>query len=143
MKATIVVIVCIAALVLAALFVWRLLDHRADRAEFERLLAFQPIVPPIFTKGLVADLPDPARRYFEFVIHEGTPLYTVARIEMEGTFGLGNQDEPNYMTMSAEQILAAPEGFIWKMSAGTGLKAISGSDSVSVVRVFGTNGGLN
>jgi hypothetical protein len=136
MKATIVVIVCIAALVLTALFVWRLLDHRSDRAEFERLLAFQPIDPPIFTKSLVADLPDAARRYFEFAIHEGTPLYTVARIEMEGTFGLGNHDEPNYMIMNAEQLLAAPEGFIWKMSAGTGLKAISGSDSAGWTRFW-------
>lgn len=136
MKATIVVILCIAALALAALFVWRLLDHKADRAEFERLLAFQPIAPPLFTKSLVAGLPDAARRYFEFTINEGTPLYTVARIEMEGTFGLGNQDDPNYMPMRAQQVLAAPEGFIWKMSGGSGFMTISGSDSAGWTRFW-------
>lgn len=136
MNAIIVVILCIAAIVLAALSVRRLLDHKADRIEFERLSAFQPIDPPIFTKKLVADLPDAARRYFEFAINEGTPLYTVAVIEMEGTFGLGNQDEPNYLTMSAKQVLAAPEGFIWKMSGGSRFMTISGSDSAAWTRFW-------
>lgn len=117
------------AICFALLFIWRLLDHRADRAEMDRLIALQPQTPARFSLNLVADLPEPARRYFMFTIAEGTPLYTVAQIEMEGQFSLGTQDAPNYMDMTAKQVLAAPNGFVWKMSGGSGLMRMSGSDS--------------
>jgi hypothetical protein len=35
------------------------------------------------------------------------------------------------MPMSAEQILAAPHGFVWKFNAGDGLMRVSGSDVAS------------
>jgi len=47
---------------------------------------------------------------------------------MEGDFSLGSKTEPNYMPMHAEQILAAPHGFVWKLNAGHGLMRVSGSD---------------
>ena len=117
------------ALAAVALSIWRLADHRADRAEMNQLLAMQPDDPSKFTANVIAGLPEPARRYFTFAIMEGTPLLTVAEIEMRGQFSLGNRDAPNYMDMEASQVLAAPVGFVWKMSGGSGLMRVSGSDS--------------
>lgn len=124
------------AIAIVVLVSWRLLDHRADRAEMDRLIALQPQDPALFSADMVADLPEPARRYFKFAIAEGTPLFTVAQIEMTGQFSLGTQDVPNYMDMTATQVLAAPEGFVWKMSGGSGLMRISGSDSGSWTRFW-------
>lgn len=118
------------------LVVWRQLDHRADRAEMDRLIATQPIAPATFTASMVADLPEPARRFFAYTIAEGTPLFTVAQIEMQGQFSLGSRDAPNYMDMEAVQVLAAPVGFVWKMSGGAGLMRMSGSDSGSWTRFW-------
>lgn len=132
-------ILVLAALLLVALALlacWRYLDHRADKAEMARLLATQPHGPEQFTASMVADLPEPARRYFSFTIAERTPLITVARIKMRGKFSLGNRQAPNYMHMQASQVLAAPHGFVWKMSGGSGAMRMSGSDSQSWTRFW-------
>ncbi len=129
MKAVLFSFVLLLAFAFLVLMVWRQLDHRADRAEMARLFALQPVAPRIFGPAMVADLPDPARRYFDYTILSGTPLYTVADIRMTGQFSLGTKDAPNYLAMTARQTLAAPEGFVWKMSAGAGLMSVSGSDS--------------
>jgi hypothetical protein len=116
-------------LVVAGLSVWRHLDHRADRKLMQDLALRQPLQPSTFTAQMVADLPEPARRYFLYTIEPGTPLYPVAEITMSGHFGLGDRDDPNYLDFSATQILAAPAGFVWKMRAKRGLMRLSGSDS--------------
>ena len=117
------------ALVFGGLFTWRQLDHRADRSEMDRLIAIQPVGPRLFSLDIVADLPEPARRFFAFTIAEGTPLYTVARLEMQGQFGMGDTAAPGYMPMRAVQVLAAPYGFVWKMAAADGVMRMAGSDS--------------
>lgn len=119
MKSIVVIIVFALILTTGGLYIWRLLDHRADRNEMSRLIARQPVDPPHFNISMVADLPEPAKRFFEFAISEGTPLYTIARIDMAGKFGMGTKSDPKYMNMTATQVLAAPEGFVWKMSAGS------------------------
>ena len=116
-------------ILLGSLGLWRGIDIRADRAERARLLAYQPNAPALFDPAMVADLPDPARRYFTFSIAAGTPLNTVADLAMTGQFSLGRKDAPAYMAMAATQTLAAPHGFIWRMSASNGLMRVSGSDS--------------
>lgn len=121
---------------IAAMMIWRHLDRRADRAEMDRLIAFQPSDPPVFSPDMVADLPDPAQRFFAFAIVEGTPLTTVARIAMEGQFGMGDKADPGYMPMRATQVLAAPEGFVWAMSGGAGAMRMSGSDSATWTRFW-------
>jgi len=78
---------------------------------------------------MVADLPEPARRYFLYTIQPGTPLRTVANITMAGRFGMGTKATPNYLDMTASQTLAMPAGFVWKMRAKRGLMRLSGSDS--------------
>lgn len=122
--------------VIAALALWRHSDRRADRAEMDRLIALQPTDPPVFSADMVADLPDPARRFFTFAIAEGTPLYTVAVIEMQGQFGMGDKADPGYMPMRATQVLAAPEGFVWAMSGGSGAMRMGGSDSAAWTRFW-------
>lgn len=126
-------LVALAALALAG---WRAADHRADLSEMNRLLSLQPADPPGFDPATVADLPEPARRFFLFSIKEGTPLYRVAMIDLEGRFSLGTKHAPNYMDMTATQVLAAPEGFVWKMSGGSGLMRMSGSDAATWTRFW-------
>lgn len=118
------------------LALWRQRDHRADHAEITRLVATQPQTPSRFSASMVAALPEPARRFLTFAITDGTPLYTVAEITMSGKFSLGSKDAPNYIDMHATQVLAAPHGFIWKMSGGSGLTSLSGSDSGSWTRFW-------
>lgn len=120
-----------AVLAVAALSLWPMSDHRAARRMGAALAATQPAGPARFDPGMVADLPDPARRYFRFAIRPGTRLYTVAELEMTGRFGPGTRQAPNYMAMRAHQVLAAPEGFVWSMSARNGLMRVSGSDAAA------------
>jgi hypothetical protein len=111
-----------------ALTVLRLLDWRADRAEWRRLAALQPSNPMRFDPAMVADLPEPARRFFEFAIAPGAPLLPIAEIDMGGQFGLGTKEAPRYRRMHAQEILAAPHGFLWRMSL-PGWVPVSGSDA--------------
>lgn len=120
----------------ASLWSWRHRDHRADRAAIHRLAATQPAAPACFDPAMVADLPEPARRYFRYTIQPDTPLWTVATITMTGRFGLGTKANPNYLDMAATQTLAMPAGFIWKMRAKRGLVRVSGSDSEGWTRFW-------
>ena len=116
----------------------RLWDAREDQSEWARLRGLQPEDPKKYDPKMVAHLPEPAQRYFNFAIKPGTPLYTVAEIEMEGEFSLGTQAEPNYQKMKADQILASPAGFVWRLSL-PGRVPVSGSDSGQWTRfrIFG------
>lgn len=87
---------------------------------------------------MVQDLPEPARRFFASTIAEGTPLYTVADISRNGQFSLGTKEKSNYLDMTARQVPAAPEGFVWKTQAGKGLTQMSGSDSARWTRFWMT-----
>lgn len=121
-------LVLVIALALVGLALLLFLDRRAELAEWDRLASLQPDMPEAFSEEMVAGLPDPARRYFEFAIQPGTPLLPVAVIEMTGQFGLGTREDPRYQPMAARQILAPPEGFVWSMHS-TGGMPVSGSDS--------------
>jgi hypothetical protein len=113
---------------IAVLTALRVMDGRADREEWKRLAALQPEAPDRFSLDMVADLPEPARRYFSYVIVPGTPLLPVAEIDMRGEFALGTKEKPGFRKMKARQILAAPEGFVWTMQTRSGMP-VSGSDS--------------
>ena len=125
-------------LVLVVLAVVVLLDRRSDRAEWNRLAALQPIAPETFSPEMLAGLPEPARRYFAYMIEPGAPLMPVVEIDMEGAFSLGTKENPRYQPMEAHQILAAPEGFVWSMRTRGGMP-LSGSDSGrwTRFRIFG------
>ncbi|MEE4638786.1 MAG: DUF6544 family protein [Wenzhouxiangella sp.] len=136
-----IIAIALALLVVLAILGLALLlmiDRRAERLEWARLTALQPTEPARFDPAMVADLPESARRFFEFAIQPGTPLLPVAEIDMTGQFSLGSKDKPAYQAMTARQILAAPQGFIWAMRTGSGVP-VSGSDSGSWTRfrIFG------
>lgn len=123
-------------LAILLLFVWRQRDHRADTRAMHRLVAMQAKQAARFDPEMVADLPEPARRYFLYTIEPGTPLYTVANITMTGQFGMGDKNKPGYLQMTAEQTLAMPAGFVWKMRAQRGLLKLSGSDTEQWTRFW-------
>lgn len=127
MMKVIVAFLAILAIGLFALGAWHWSEERAERLRWENLASHQPSTPAVFDSSMVAGLPDPAQRFFRFAIRPGTPLYTVAEISMEGEFSLGDKSKPDYMPMTAEQILAAPYGFVWKVRAGNTVW-VSGSD---------------
>ena len=122
--------------VLFTLYGWRYLDHRKDLKEMGRLINTQPVTASVFEVSMVHDLPEPVRRYFKYTIAEGTPLFTVADISMSGQFSLGTKSNPNTLSMTARQVLAAPEGFLWKMQAVKRFMQLSGSDSASWTRFW-------
>lgn len=138
MKFLLAVSVGIVVVGVLALVLLMVTDHRADHAERKRLAALQPREPESFAPEMVADLPEPARRYFEHTIRPGTPLLPVAEINMVGRFSLGTRDDPGYQPMEARQILAAPDGFVWAMRTRGGMP-VSGSDSGTWTRfrIFG------
>ena len=126
----ILIISVFAILLLVAVRLW---DERADQAEWTRLATSQLKNPVSYDPVMVADLPEPAQRFFNFAIMPGTPLLTVAEIAMGGEFSLGTRDKPNYKPMYASQILAAPTGFVWKVKM-PGIVPVSGSDTGSWTR---------
>jgi hypothetical protein len=119
-------LIAASAAVLIALASWRWADKHADQSAWRRLAAHQPATPGTCDLSMIASLPDPAQRFFRFAIEPGTQLYTVAEISMQGELSLGNRAKPNYMPMRAQQILAPPHGFVWRVRVG---RLISGSDA--------------
>lgn len=131
-------ILVILVLIVGILFILRWVDNRADQKEWQGLAVKQPVNPALYDPAMVDGLPEPAQRFFNYVITPGTPLLTVAEIDMGGLFSLGSRDEPNYQQMEAQQILAAPHGFLWRMQL-MGQMPVSGSDSGKWTRfrIFG------
>lgn len=109
---------------------WRALDRQSDESAWQQLLATQAANPPVYRSAMTTMLPEPARRYFAFTISEGAPLYTVAEIDMRGELGLGSRDSPAYRPMLARQILAPPQGLVWRLRSGP----IAGSDGALAER---------
>jgi hypothetical protein len=132
---TIAALSTLGLLAAAAIQLYRWSDDRADaRRAWDELLAASLPLPERFDPALVADLPEPARRFFRFAIQPGTRLSAVAVIRMEGQLSLGTKQEPAYQPMRAEQVLAAPHGFVWQLEAGQGALRISGSDGMAGAR---------
>lgn len=80
-----------------------------------------------FCPEMVAELPEPARRYFLHAMQPGTPLARVVRLTMGGEMRLG--PEQGWLPFRASQVLAPPTGFVWEASAGRGLMRFSGADT--------------
>ncbi|MDJ0919108.1 MAG: hypothetical protein QNJ05_15220 [Woeseiaceae bacterium] len=125
MKVWIVVLIGLALAGVGALSVWRYLDRQADTRAWDELAASIETEPGTYDPAMVAELPEPAQRYFNYMIEPGAPLHSVVEIEMTGQIGLGTKAAPNYREMSARQILAPPYGLVWQLEAGS----FSGSDS--------------
>lgn len=79
---------------------------------------------------MVSGLPEIAQRYFAHAIAPGTPLRTTVRLEMDGTFLLGDTAKFQTYAMTARQILAPPAEFVWIPEMQSGVMHISGSDAL-------------
>ncbi|WP_200883038.1 DUF6544 family protein [Massilia sp. BSC265] len=120
------VLVLIALLMLA----WRMSEARTMASAWKQLQGPASASTELFSRQMVKDLPDAARRYFLFTIAEGTALRQVSEIRMSGEICLGSKADPACRPMQASQILASPHGFIWSVEAGTGIMHIVGSDGM-------------
>jgi hypothetical protein len=105
-------------------------DATEARTAWARLAAAAGQPVGTFDPAMVADLPEPARRFFLFAIQPGTRLSTVVEIRMEGELSLGSRQDPKYQPMRAEQILSAPNGLVWSVHSGSGVMRVSGSDGM-------------
>jgi hypothetical protein len=79
-----------------------------------------------FEPESVADLPEPAKRYLRHAIAPGTRLAHSVVVAMQGRIGL--TPGADKLPFQANQILATPNGFIWRATVGEGTKQITGSD---------------
>jgi hypothetical protein len=94
-------------------------------------LAGRPNLPTRrFDPAIVSELPEVAQRYFRHAIAPGTPLYSVAELEMEGTFLLGDKDDHQSYSMEARQVLRPPAEFVWMPRLRSGAMTITGSDAL-------------
>lgn len=92
------------------------------------LIASQPTNRQVFEPTVIADLPEPARRFLSFAIAPGTPLYHGVDLQMEGRISNGTGAEPGWMDMEARQVMALPDGFVWQVDARRGSVRLVGSD---------------
>lgn len=115
--------------------VLRARDLRATRAEVERLENLT-LRLGTFDPEMVAGLPEPIRRYFNFAITPGTPLYRRVTLTMDGQLGLGDKGDPGYFPFSATQIIAAPEGFVWALHGKMKGLSVAGSDTGAWTRFW-------
>lgn len=102
------------------------MDGRLEDRVWAELYGTAGTTANSFDLALVQELPEPARRYLTQAIKPGTKLRRVSIIEMIGDFGLGTRLDPKFAPMQASQILAGPDGFVWKMKSGP----VSGSDGL-------------
>lgn len=110
-------------------------SYRSAMAEAEtaaRAIAARAQAPAArFDPAMVAGLPEVARRYFGHAIAPGTPLRTTVRLEMRGTFLLGEGDDFQSYAMTARQILRPPHEFVWIPEMRGPAMRISGSDALA------------
>lgn len=111
------------------------LRYRSAMSEADR--AFASVARPVrptttrFDPAMTAGLPEVARRYLAHAIAPGTPLSSVALLEMEGTFLLGDRDNYQSYAMKAREVLRAPAEFVWVPRLSSGLLTVSGSDGLA------------
>jgi len=127
--AALIVLLLIVAVVAILYLLYRSASVEADAA-FADLEARAKPAGEGFDPADLADLPEIARRYFAHAIAPGTPLTTVASLEMEGTFLLGDAKQFQTYSMRARQILAPPAEFVWIPEMKSGLIEITGSDAL-------------
>lgn len=85
----------------------------------------------LFDPEQTAVLPEIAQRYFSHAIAPGTALFSVAELEMEGTFLLGEKERFQTYVMTARQVLRPPDQFVWMPRLRWGPLIITGSDGLA------------
>jgi hypothetical protein len=80
--------------------------------------------PAPFDPDSVAALPPPAARWLRRVLPPGTPLVETVTVAMHGQIKLG----PRWMPFTADQIIRAGCGFVWRPIVGGRLIRFVGAD---------------
>jgi hypothetical protein len=111
----------VAAVVLGSL---RILHDRQIERLWETLRV--PSGTALYDPESVTYLPEPAQRYLRHAIAPGTRLARSVVVEMQGRIGL--KPGADKLPFQASQILAMPNGLIWKATVGEGVRQITGSD---------------
>ena len=124
----IISVVVIIVILMIGLNLMRSYDELRSYLTWNKLEKIAPNEPMFFDPKTLDNIADPARRYFEYTIAPGTPLKRMTEIKMSGRLGLGPKDAPDYMHMSATQIMALPDGFVWNIKTGRGPMVVTGSD---------------
>jgi hypothetical protein len=98
---------------------------RHVREEWSRLSAGTG-APASFDPGVLAGLPEPARRWLGHAIAAGTPLWRSVELTMAGRIRLGS-----WRPFTARQVLTPPSGFIWAARARVAGLPVTGYDRYS------------
>ena len=98
---------------------------RHVREEWDRLSAPSDTPEP-FDHRMVAELPEPARRWLTHAIAPTTPLWQSVQLSMEGEIRLGI-----WRRFTARQVLAPPSGFVWAAVARVAGLPVTGYDRFS------------
>lgn len=98
---------------------------RRVREEWDRLSIGRTATEG-FDPGMLAGLPEPARRWLGHAIAPGTPLWETVELRMEGQIRLGS-----WRPFSARQVLTPPSGFIWAARARVAGLPVTGYDRYS------------
>jgi len=127
-------IVLIVLLLVAVAVAAAYLLYRGSMADAERAMAGVSSrgnsQPTVFQVSMLEGLPEVAQRYFRHAIAPGTPLHTTVRLQMEGTFLLGDKTNFTSYAMTARQVLSPPSEFVWIPEMTSGFMQISGSDAL-------------
>ncbi len=81
-------------------------------------------VGPAFDPLTIDHLPEPAQRWLRHALPDGVPLRSVVKLRMTGRIRLGSR----WLPFTAEQVLHAGVGFVWKPVVGGGLLRFTGVD---------------
>jgi len=106
------------------LLVWRRSRERRVRQAWTDLEA--PASSERFDPAMVADLPEPARRYLLHAIEPGTRLGNSVRLTMSGSIRMSRGG--NLLAMESEELLTAERGYVWRARIQMGALRIRGHD---------------
>jgi hypothetical protein len=98
---------------------------RRVREEWDRL-STGTTTAETFDPGMLAGLPEPARRWLGHAIAPGTPLWHTVELSMEGQIRLGS-----WRPFTARQVLSPPSGFIWAARTRVAGLPVTGYDRYS------------
>lgn len=95
---------------------------RPVEQDWVRLAAGTP-APVGFAPAMLAELPEPARRWLTHAIARGTPLRRSVSLAQHGQIRLGS-----WHAFRATQVLAPPDGFVWAVATSVLGLPVTGFD---------------
>lgn len=97
---------------------------------YDQVLGHASVTQAKFDPHQIDQLPEIARRYFRHAIAPGTPIYSAAKLQMKGSFLLGDRRKFQTYSMTARQALRPPDQFVWMPQLRSRPLTITGSDAL-------------